>query len=228
MKWIKFTERKCDMDLHEFKLKSLGVDIEKFGRIYSFIDFGNVNYWYERDERDADGNILPYSYKLAVDIKKLSEFLRIFSKHNRFYFGIDSKNKRSIKIISKARQYFDKTITKPIQKIKHYLDESELRITTRQINQDLQGNYIYLPKCNFDVEICIDAVRFLESFDTFCLFSGDADFVYLLEFLKRNNKNNILFSSGHVSYRLKRKADLFINAQTIKKDITFIKQKPRL
>ena len=33
------------MNLDEFRLKTLGIDKEKFGRIFTFVDFGNVNYW---------------------------------------------------------------------------------------------------------------------------------------------------------------------------------------
>jgi uncharacterized LabA/DUF88 family protein len=216
------------MDLREFKINNLGIVKDRFRKIYSFVDFGNVNYWYERDERDWEGNLLSKDQKLVVDIEKLANFIDLFSEHKRFYFGLDPKKKKSIKIISKARKYFDKTITKPIQKIKHYLDSIEEKTTTRLINQDVQGKYIYIPKCNFDTEISIDAVRFLERYDTFCLFSSDADFVYLLEFLKRRNKKVILFSAGYVSYQLKRKANLNINAQKIKRDIVFKKQKPRL
>lgn len=36
------------MDFQEFTLNYLQIDEEKFGRIYTFIDFGNVNYWYEK------------------------------------------------------------------------------------------------------------------------------------------------------------------------------------
>lgn len=216
------------MDLQQFKLKNLGIDKIKFGRIFSFVDFGNVNYWYERDERNGDGNLLPAGKKLVVDIEKLTNFLNLFSENKKFYFGLDPLNRKSIKIISKAREYFDKTITKPIQRIKHYLDSFEEKITTRSVKCDKQGKYIYIPKCNFDVEICIDAVRFLEKYNTFCLFSSDADFSYLLEFLRRRGKRIILFSAGYVMHNLKKKADLNINAQRIKKDVTFIKQKPRL
>lgn len=37
------------MDFQEYKLQQLGITKEKFGRIYSFVDFGNVNHWYEND-----------------------------------------------------------------------------------------------------------------------------------------------------------------------------------
>lgn len=216
------------MNLSDLKAIQFGLDKARFGRVFSFVDFGNVNYWFERDERDGQGNILGAGKKLVVDVAKLSEFLKIFSNEIRFYFGLDPKNLRSFKIITKAREHFNKTVTKPIQRIKNYLDPEEMNQNTRSVNEDTQGKYVYIQKCNFDVEICVDAVRFLNSYDAFCLLSSDADFAYLAEFLRRNKKKFILISSGYVSHWLKDKADLNINSQQIKKYITFIKTKPRL
>lgn len=216
------------MDLVQFKLSKLGIDKAVFGKIYSFVDFGNVNYWYEYDERGANGNMLQKNSKLVVGIEELSTFINSFSEHKRFYFGLDPKNPKSIKIISKAREYFDNTITKPIQWIRHYLNYSEEQLTTRAVKSDSRGRFILIPKCNFDVEICIDAVRFLDEYQTYCLFSSDADFSYLLEFLKRKQKKIILFSAGYITHFLKKKADLNINSQLIKGEITYAKQKPRL
>ncbi|MBI5733319.1 MAG: hypothetical protein HY973_00005, partial [Candidatus Kerfeldbacteria bacterium] len=54
------------MNLEELKLSSLGIDKQKFGRIFAFVDFGNVNYWYEHDERDGESNSLTNGSKLVV------------------------------------------------------------------------------------------------------------------------------------------------------------------
>jgi len=217
------------MNLSEFKLQSLGIDKEKFGKIYAFVDFGNVDYWFEHDTRDFDDNDLPAGQKLIVVLEKFSSFLKLFSVHKRFYFGLDPQNKKSFHLSIIAKSFFDKSVVKPIQKIKHYLkNDVEVRNNTRSLCEDLRGKYIYIPKCNFDVEICVDAIRLLEKYDTFCLLSSDADFAALAEFLKRRGKKFILISAGYVSYWLKDKADLNINAQKIKKDIAVIKQKPRL
>lgn len=102
------------MDLSELKIRNLGIDKNKFGKIYAFVDFGNVNYWYEKDQRDGEGQNLMKTQKLVVDIVNLDKFLRLFSEHTRFYFGLDDKRKSSIHIIKKARDNFDKTVTKPI------------------------------------------------------------------------------------------------------------------
>lgn len=217
------------MNLSELKLQNLGIDKKKFGKIYSFIDFGNVDYWFEHDTRDFDDNNLPAGQKLIVDLEKLSNFLKLFSEHKRFYFGLDPQNNKSFHLNIIAKSLFNKSVTKPIQKIKHYLkNDAEVKNNTRSLCEDLRGQYIYIPKCNFDVEVCVDAIRLLEKYDTFCLLSSDADFSALAEFLKRKGKKFILISAGYVSHWLKDKADLNVNAQKIKRDIATIKQKPRL
>jgi hypothetical protein len=219
------------MNLYEFKKEyvrqELGIS-ESFGQILSFIDFGNVNYWFEEDRQDYDHNTLAEDQKLGVDIEKLKEFTALFSRDARFYYGHDRKNPKSLGFIRKARRVFGKhrVFTKPIQKIKHYLSEDELNTNTRDIHKDGDGNFIFIPKCNFDVEISVDAIKLIDSYDTFCLFSSDADFVHLVRFLKYKNKKTILIKGGPIVYQLRGVAEVVVNAQDIKKHIAIIKQKP--
>jgi len=70
------------MNLQDFYITSLGINKEAFGKIYTFVDFGNVNYWYEKDIRDDNDVDLKPNQKLIVDIKKLAEFLNLFSELN--------------------------------------------------------------------------------------------------------------------------------------------------
>lgn len=65
------------MDLHDLKLKMLGIEPEKFGKIFTFVDYGNVNYWYDKDERNAEGQMLPAEHRLIVDIEKLADFCAV-------------------------------------------------------------------------------------------------------------------------------------------------------
>lgn len=220
------------MDLEEFKnqytKKELGVS-EKFGKILTFVDFGNVNYWFEEDRQTYDFVALKTDERLIVDIKKLKDFLEIFSKDIRFYYGHDPANKGSVWFIQKAQDIFGKNriYTKAMQKVKHYLNtKEEVRLNTRLLHSDNDGNFVFLPKCNFDVEISVDAIKIMQHFDTICLLSSDADFVYLLRFLKQNGKKIILIKGGHAVHQLKDISSLVINAQNIKKYITAIKQKP--
>lgn len=219
------------MDLGQFQEKIIrekfGIDAEKFGKIYSFVDFGNVDYWFDKDIKDGDGNILLPDQKLVIDLEKLAHFSNAFSSDSGFYFGIDIQKNKSGGFISRARQVFGKynVFTKPIQFIRHYLNDTELQTNTRSLNYDLTGQYIYIPKCNFDVEICVDAIRLMGDYDTFCLFSSDSDFIGLVRYLKKNGKKFILIKGGYVQHKLDQAADLRISAQDIKQYITFIKQK---
>lgn len=162
---------------------------DSFGSILSFIDFANVNYWLEEDQNDAENNILLENEKLVIDILKLKEFAELFSIDTRFYYGHDPANPKSLGFLMATRKIFGKSrvFTKPIQKVRHYLTERETLLNTRTLEHDTGGDFIKIPKCNFDVEICVDSIKLLEKYDTFCLFSSDADFVHLAIFLKSKN-----------------------------------------
>lgn len=172
------------MDLSAFKNKFVkekyGI-IDDFGQILTLVDFGNVNYWFEHDEKGIDGELLPKDDKLVVSMEKLYNFSSIFSSKVKFYYGLDHRRPKSIFLIKLARSLFGKSnaVTKNIQLIKHYLEKSEVASNTRAMNYDQKGVYVFIPKCNFDVEICIDAIRLIDKYDTLCLFSSDADFVSL-------------------------------------------------
>ena len=73
----------------------------------------------------------------------------------------------------------------------------------------------------------MDAIKLMEYYDTFCLFSGDADFVHLARFLKGKSKKVILIKGGNIVHQLREVCDLVVNAQEVKKHLTVIKkQKP--
>lgn len=220
------------MDLQEFKREyvkhELGIT-EDFLNIFSFIDFGNVNYWFEEDRQTHDYVELQDNEKFCIDVEKLKEFLAIFSEDIRFYYGHDPRNSMSFSFIRKSKYVFGakRVFTKAMQQIKHHLNsDEEIAKNTRKLYRDDGGNFIYIPKCNFDVEISVDAIKIMKHYDTFCLLSSDADFVYLARFLKENSKKIILIKGGYVVRQLKNIADLVINAQDIKKHIAVIKQKP--
>lgn len=110
------------MDLYEFRKEyirnELGIG-KDFGRVYAFIDFGNVNKWFEKDRQNYDRKPLLANQQLSIDIEKLKEFADIFSDDVRFYYGHNNKNTKSLSFIRKARYVFGKrrVFTKPIQKL---------------------------------------------------------------------------------------------------------------
>lgn len=215
------------MDLKDLKLQTLGIYKEKFGKIFSFVDYGNVNYWYDKDKRDWDNNQFSRNEKLIVDIEKLAGFISSFAEQKRFYYGWNPRAKKNWHIVIKAEKCGFIKNTKPMQFIKHYVGEGIVSRDGRSTKRDSNGTYIEIPKSNFDVEISVDAIRLLKEYDTFCLFSGDSDFTYLVNFLKKNKKKFIVVASGQVFHTLKELADLYINAQDIKGSIAFKKTSPR-
>jgi len=223
------------MDLESFKKEyivktELGID-DGYGRILVVLDFGNVDYWFSDDRQDADNKALANDEKLAVSMEKLNGFCSLFSKHIRFYYGHDSEKEGSLRFIAAARHIFGKSrvFTKPIQKIRHHLKLNEIAGNTRATYEDPDGTYVYIPKCNFDVEISVDTIRLMESYDTLSLFSGDADFISLARFLRKkgNDKKLLLFKGGNITADLRNISNRVINAQSIKRHIAEVrKQKP--
>ena len=204
------------MDFQDLKKQLIFGELEiaeDYGNIFTFIDFSNVNKWFDTDNQDWNNKLLGPREKLTIDLEKLKSFTDIFSQRVRIYYGEDPKNEKSTGFTYVTRKIFGKrdVMTKDIQKIKHY---SGL-------------NYIEIRKCNFDVEISVDAVKMIDHYDTFCIFSGDADFVYLNNFLSRKGKKIIIVKAGYITSKFRESSDLVINAQNIKKHIArIIEQRP--
>lgn len=219
------------MDLREFKQKAvkdtLKID-DSFGRILSFIDFANVDHWFDNDEYDLDGKALPVDQYIAIDLQKLKEFLNCFSVDARFYYGHDPANFGSMAFNRAAKHIFGKSrvFTKRIQQIRHDLTAADSVSNTRIVHSDDKGDFVFIPKCNFDVEISIDALRLADTYDTICLFSSDADFAALLRRSKIMGKKLILIKGNHIDKSLGKLLDLKINASQVKSYIVQIKQKP--
>lgn len=220
------------MDLQEFKKQfirdELGIS-EEYGRIFTFIDFSNVNKWFENDDQDWNNRLLSNDEKISIDIEKLKVFADIFSERVRIYYGEDPKNEGSLKFTYSMRKIFGKrdVQTKDLQKIKHYFGSDE-QMPIKHVAMDEDGKcYVEIRKSNFDVEISVDAIKMLEHYNTFCIFSGDADFVYLNNFLRKKGKKIVIIKGGYILTKLRESADLVINAQTIKKHIVkLVKQRP--
>lgn len=219
------------MDLQDLKKQVIYSELEitkDYGKIFSFIDFSNVNKWFENDNQDWNNKLLANNEKLSIDLEKLKSFGDIFSERVRIYYGEDPKNEKSLNFTYAIRKIFGKrdVITKDLQKIKHYIELGEQH-NKNHINKDKDGkNYVEIRKCNFDVEISVDALKMLGHYDTFCIFSGDADFVYLNNFLRKKGKKVIIVKGGYITTKLRESANLIINAQNIKKHITQILQRP--
>ena len=220
------------MNLEEFKNQficgELGIP-KDYGRIFSFIDFSNVNKWFENDNQGLNNKLLTADDKLAIDLQKLKSFADIFSTRSRIYYGEDPKSSRSLSFTYVMREIFGKRnmVTKDLQRIRHYVGLDNVDIIKTVVANEDGRNYVEVRKCNFDVEISVDAIKMINHYEIFCIFSGDADFVYLNNFLRKMGKKIIVIKGGYVTAKLKESANLVINAQDIKKYIIRVIKKQR-
>lgn len=184
--------------------------------------------WFERDRGVFSGKILKPGERLAVSIEKLGDLLNLFCEKKLFYYGVLPKDKSSFHIQTLAEKNRFKTKSKPVHFVKSYLDKNQLDDLPNSeqkglLPEDENGVFVRLPKCNFDVEITMDILRFAEEYDTLVLMSSDRDFIPLLSYMRQKGKKIILIHSGPTAKKLKDTAHLNINAQRIKELICFIK-----
>jgi uncharacterized LabA/DUF88 family protein len=132
--------------------------------------------------------------KLYLFFKSQTDLVQI-----RFYcVKHDTKSQNGFFTVLKRFGY--KLTTKPLKIIRH--SEGHTR------------------KANFDVEIALDAYISKDNFDTLVLFSGDSDFKYLVEVLRKEGKRVVVISSKfHVSKELIEAADKFIPLKKLKQFI---------
>lgn len=75
-------------------------------------------------------------------------------------------------------------------------------------------------KGNMDVEITIDALHHIGKYDVAVLFSGDADFLALVSYLRNNGKQVYIFSSkNNVSQELRTGGDGYFDVLELDVDI---------
>lgn len=74
-----------------------------------------------------------------------------------------------------------------------------------------------MKKGNLDIELALDAYINKDQYDIFVLFSGDSDFMYLMNLLKICNKRIIVFSTRKQIAREVLKNFEFINMSNLRK-----------
>lgn len=98
------------------------------------------------------------------------------------------------------------------------LKKTGYSLVTKPLKLIRDRNKGHVRKANFDVEISVEAIKRLKSYETLILFSGDSDFDYLLKVVKAEGKKVIVVSMKyHVSRELIDRADKYIDLRKIKK-----------
>lgn len=161
------------------------------GRVCVFIDAANILYSQQ-------------TLKWRVDYKKLKEYLakECDLKAIYFYTGKVGNNQKQNLFIQK-------------------LEGLGYIVKAKEVKRIKIANNAYEWKGNLDVELTIDVLAYLNSFDTLILMSGDSDFAPLLDAVKKVQKRVIVISTkGHVSKELLERAK-YVNLRKLKEFIVF-------
>jgi len=171
----------------KFKLK---------GRTLVIIDWANVYGWFEK-------------LKWEVDEKKLYKYLKTYKqiKDIRFYFGIESGNKKSEEFQKKIKKIGYTLITKEVKWVPVTIDKEYFRKSMNNLFKEYgfdnkffneffkklrRDKNLKRRKCDFDCEIAIDVMKNLDKFDSFILFSGDGDYAVLMKEIINSGKQSIV------------------------------------
>ena len=90
----------------------------------------------------------------------------------------------------------------------------------KRIKTQSEEGQVILEKGNMDVEITIDAMHHIESYETAVFFSGDADFLELVNYLKRRGKKVFVYSSkNNVSQEMRTAGNGYVDILDLTEDI---------
>lgn len=137
----------------------------KKDRTIVLVDYANVDKW-----KDNLG--------WTIGVRELAQLVKHFSSVKdlrRFYYGSDY-----------GPSTHNTTLTPWCQTILNGAQYNNLKVITKRVK------YINArdKKCNLDVEMTIDLIKFRRQYDHIVLFSGDGDMAYALEYVRETYQKN--------------------------------------
>lgn len=179
----------------------------KYGKTVVLIDAANIIYANK------------YLY-WSIDHRKLIKYLkeRYNSQKVIYYAGLEKGDIRKENFYKKIESFGFETRIKPVvaYKGKFYWKNFWCPACGAWVSKKFQGPPT--KKSNCDVDLAIDAIKYLSKYETLLLFSGDNDFSALIEFLKGRNKKVIVFSSmENCGRKLRKTAYAFVEINQLRK-----------
>lgn len=171
-------------------------------RIFVFIDASNI--WEVQKSKGKN-----------IDYEKLKKYLNLkFSQYDLVYYfytayPAEGTRDHSTDGMHRFYTFLKKGLKfivrkKPLKRIVYKAGETEL----------------IREKGNMDVELTIDAVHNVDKYKDAIIFSGDSDFLELVNYMKRDNKKVFVFSSrNNISQELRSAANTYTDILTIQNDI---------
>jgi len=155
------------------------------GRTAVFIDAANIFYSEQ-------------TLGWRIDYERLADYLRkeLSLTGLYYYTGIIEKNE-------KQRAFL------------HKLESFGYAVTAKEVKFIRLHSGSFTSKGSLDVELALDAYMRHDQYDSLVLFSGDSDFAYLLDVLKKKGKRVVVVSTrGHISKELISRAKYLGSSKT--------------
>ena len=178
-------------------------------RSYIFIDASNIHYYLKGEGWQIDWIRFQNHYKSAFQDPCFYYYEGIVSK------GVYSDNHPNHSLqdfidAKKRKQNYFKFLRQHDYKVRHK--------PVARVYDNTSGQFKH--KCNFDVELTIDAIDNIDNYDVFSLVSGDGDFEKLVKYLKSKRKKTIVIApKDRLSNNLKKAANMTINLNSIRSSI---------
>jgi len=181
-----------------------------------FIDFSNYHYYLRKHGWEIDWEKFKMFLDMMYDVNEIYYYEGTLSK--AVYFDIYPKNSLENFICMKKvkKDYF-----KSLRDIGFIVRQ---KLVSRVYDSKERR---FKHKCNFDVELTIDAINTLNDYEVCVLCSGDGDFVKLIKYLKGKHKKVVVIAGeDRLSRGLKKTTGQIIYLRDIKLDICRSKMYP--
>jgi uncharacterized LabA/DUF88 family protein len=173
------------------------------------IDASNYHYYLKRMGWKIDWE------KFIAHFKRSYELVHVY-----YYEGVPSKGFYFDTHPGCALADFNEA-KKAKVKYSRYLRRLGCKVRTKPIGRvydNTEGRFKH--KCNFDVELAIDALDCIGKMDVFVLCSGDGDFTKLIKYLKGKQKKAIVVApSERLSDTLKKAANQVVYLDKLRSEI---------
>jgi uncharacterized LabA/DUF88 family protein len=174
-----------------------------------FIDGANYHYALRREGWEIDFKKFVEYFHRHYNIQKIFYYEGQVTKS--FYF--DTHPNATLEDFKKAKERKQKFF----KLLKSYGIIVRSKPITR-VYDSTEGRLKH--KCNFDVELTIDAIHTISEYKIFILCSGDGDFVKLLKYLKGHFKKTVLIApKDRISHQLENTANQIIYLHYIRENI---------
>ena len=179
-------------------------------KAYVFIDASNIHYYLVKACWRIDWKKFRFYCEKRYDsprffyyegVPSKSQYFDIHPSHTLVKFMEAKKNKLNYFKLLKSQSF--KVRHKPVGRV----------------YENTAGEFKH--KCNFDVELTIDALDGIGNYDVFVLFSGDGDFLKLVKYLKGKKKKTVVIApSDRLSDNLESAANQVIYLEDLEAEIS--------